>query len=119
MPAHITLWLGDHNCRLQAINTKKPSESVHLAISECRRLQAKINSVKRPKEGRFSMNIVKIISYAILLLRVPSWTDRILFKIEDPDKISATLRCYESIDDIYSFDHKPVRAQLRFKVSKY
>ncbi|KAK8988938.1 hypothetical protein V6N11_030310 [Hibiscus sabdariffa] len=33
-------------------------------------------------------------------VRVPSWTDRILFK-------SASLHCYESVDGIYSSDHKP------------
>ncbi|MBA0565868.1 hypothetical protein Golob_010723, partial [Gossypium lobatum] len=45
-------------------------------------------------------------------VRVPSWTDRILFKIEDPDEISASLHCYESVDDIYSSDHKPVSSAV-------
>ncbi|KAJ4831780.1 hypothetical protein Tsubulata_039052 [Turnera subulata] len=49
-------------------------------------------------------------------VRVPSWTDRILFKIEDMDKISASLHSYESIDNIYSSDHKPVKAHLCLKV---
>lgn len=49
-------------------------------------------------------------------VRVPSWTDRILFKIEDPDKINATLHSYESIDGIYSSDHKPVKAHLCLKL---
>ncbi|PPR94188.1 hypothetical protein GOBAR_AA26482 [Gossypium barbadense] len=45
-------------------------------------------------------------------VRVPSWTDRILFKIEDPDEISASLHCYEPVDDIYSSDHKPVSSAV-------
>lgn len=45
-------------------------------------------------------------------VRVPAWTDRILFKIEDVEKINATLRSYESMDGIYSSDHKPVKAHL-------
>ncbi|XP_057718759.1 type IV inositol polyphosphate 5-phosphatase 11 isoform X2 [Arachis stenosperma] len=45
-------------------------------------------------------------------VRVPAWTDRILFKIEDESDIEATLHSYESMDEINGSDHKPVKAHL-------
>ena len=53
-----------------------------------------------------------------LQVRVPSWTDRVLFKIEDTQKINATLHSYQSMDDILSSDHKPVKAHLCLKLNK-
>jgi inositol-1,4,5-trisphosphate 5-phosphatase len=47
-----------------------------------------------------------------LQVRVPAWTDRILFKIEDTDNVEATLHSYESLDEIYGSDHKPVKAHI-------
>lgn len=49
-------------------------------------------------------------------VRVPSWTDRILYKIEDTENINATLHSYQSMDDIHSSDHKPVKAHLCLKL---
>ncbi|OAY85924.1 Type IV inositol polyphosphate 5-phosphatase 11 [Ananas comosus] len=49
-------------------------------------------------------------------IRVPSWTYRILFKV-DHLGIDATLHSYESIDCIESSDHKPVKAHLCLKVN--
>ena len=51
-------------------------------------------------------------------VRVPSWTDRILFKIRDTEEIRASLHSYESVDDIHSSDHKPVKAHLCLKVNE-
>lgn len=51
-------------------------------------------------------------------VRVPSWTDRILFKTKDSDEIKATLHYYGSMDDIHSSDHKPVKAHICLKLSK-
>ncbi|KAJ6344583.1 hypothetical protein OIU76_006159 [Salix suchowensis] len=51
-------------------------------------------------------------------VRVPSWTDRILFKIQDMEEIRASLHSYESVDDIHSSDHKPVKAHLCLKVNE-
>jgi len=48
-------------------------------------------------------------------IRVPAWTDRILFKIQDTDNIQATLHSYDSIDQVYGSDHKPVKADLCLK----
>lgn len=55
--------------------------------------------------------------FALSQIRVPAWTDRILFKIEDED-INATLHSYEAIDSVDSSDHKPVKAHLCLKVNK-
>lgn len=49
-------------------------------------------------------------------IRVPSWTDRILFKVDHESGIDAILNSYESIDNITSSDHKPVKAHLCLQV---
>lgn len=53
-------------------------------------------------------------------VRVPSWTDRILFKTEEDidDEFHATLHSYESMDEIHSSDHKPVKAHICLKLNK-
>ncbi|KAK4390640.1 Type IV inositol polyphosphate 5-phosphatase 11 [Sesamum angolense] len=51
-------------------------------------------------------------------VRVPAWTDRILYKVEDKDNIDACLHLYESVDGIYSSDHKPVKAHLCLTLNK-
>ena len=56
-----------------------------------------------------NLSAVHVVS---LQVRVPAWTDRILFKIEDENNMDATLHSYESIDEIYGSDHKPVTAHL-------
>lgn len=59
-----------------------------------------------------------LLTYALLQVRVPSWTDRILFKIQDVDHIDVTLHSYESLDHINSSDHKPVKAHLCLTYTK-
>jgi len=44
--------------------------------------------------------------------RVPSWTDRILFKAST---VKAELRSYDAIDSLKTSDHRPVKAHLMFK----
>lgn len=57
--------------------------------------------------------------YVVLLqVRVPAWTDRILFKIEDENDMEATLHSYESMDEIYGSDHKPVKAHLCLRLRR-
>ncbi|PQQ13580.1 type IV inositol polyphosphate 5-phosphatase 11 isoform X1 [Prunus yedoensis var. nudiflora] len=51
-------------------------------------------------------------------VRMPSWTDRILFKTQDTEEIHATLHSYDAMDDIHSSDHKPVKAHICLKLSK-
>ncbi|XVE69955.1 hypothetical protein DITRI_Ditri10aG0032900 [Diplodiscus trichospermus] len=130
-PAEITIWLGDLNYRLQGITT-------HPARSLIRRnlhglLTSKDQLLQEAERGQIfngycegTLTFKPTYKYntgssnydTSYKVRVPSWTDRVLFKIEDPNKISASLHCYESIDDIYSSDHKPLRAHLCFKVIK-
>ncbi|CAI0425453.1 unnamed protein product [Linum tenue] len=84
-PAHLTVWLGDLNYRIQGID---------------------------------NFPVRKLIHNDLQSVRVPSWTDRILFKIEERDeKMSANLHSYESVDGIDSSDHKPVRAHLCLRVT--
>lgn len=48
-------------------------------------------------------------------VRVPAWTDRILYKIQDTKNIQTTLYSYDSIDQVNGSDHKPVKADLCLK----
>ncbi|KAK6245341.1 hypothetical protein SCA6_008431 [Theobroma cacao] len=131
-PAQITVWLGDLNYRLQGINTHPARNLIQRNLHGL--LKSKDQLLQEAERGQifngycegtltfkptYKYNIGSSNYDTSYKVRVPSWTDRILFKIEDPDKISASLHCYESIDDIYSSDHKPVRAQLCLKVCKY
>ncbi|XVF36172.1 hypothetical protein REPUB_Repub19eG0035100 [Reevesia pubescens] len=130
-PAQITIWLGDLNYRLEGINTHPARNLIQRNLH--RQLTSKDQLLQEAERGQifngfcegtltfkptYKYNIGSSDYDTSYKVRVPSWTDRILFKIEDPDKISASLHCYESIDDIYSSDHKPVKAHLCFKVIK-
>lgn len=44
--------------------------------------------------------------------RVPSWTDRILYKA---GTVKAELRSYGAIDSLKTSDHRPVKTHLTFK----
>jgi endonuclease/exonuclease/phosphatase family metal-dependent hydrolase len=44
--------------------------------------------------------------------RVPSWTDRILYKV---NTVTAELRGYDAIGSMKTSDHRPVKAHLVFK----
>lgn len=44
--------------------------------------------------------------------RVPSWTDRILYKTR---RVKAELQSYDVISSVKSSDHRPVKAHLTFK----
>ncbi|EFJ17200.1 hypothetical protein SELMODRAFT_421239 [Selaginella moellendorffii] len=49
--------------------------------------------------------------------RVPSWTDRILFKVKDTGWVTANVHDYASIDSMRSSDHRPVKAVLALSIS--
>ncbi|XP_022766496.1 type IV inositol polyphosphate 5-phosphatase 11 [Durio zibethinus] len=130
-PTHITIWLGDLNYRLRGVNTHPARNLIQRNLH--RLLTSKDQLLQEAERGQifngycegtltfkptYKYNIGSSNYDTSYKVRVPSWTDRILFKIEDPDNISASLHCYESIDDIHSSDHKPVRAHLCFKISK-
>ncbi|KAL5780407.1 hypothetical protein ACOSQ2_011144 [Xanthoceras sorbifolium] len=130
-PTQITVWLGDLNYRIQGITTHPARNLIQKDLQGL--LTSKDQLLQEAERGKIfdgycegSLTFKPTYKYNIgssnydtsYKVRVPSWTDRILFKIEDPDKINASLHCYESIDDIYSSDHKPVKAHLCLVVNK-
>ncbi|KAJ7528736.1 hypothetical protein O6H91_15G016700 [Diphasiastrum complanatum] len=50
--------------------------------------------------------------------RVPSWTDRILFKVKYKSIIRADVQGYDSIDTLKTSDHRPVKAHVRVRSIK-
>ncbi|KAK9164063.1 hypothetical protein Syun_004965 [Stephania yunnanensis] len=66
-------------------------------------------------EGLDTHPVKDLIHHDLHGVRMPSWTDRILFKIERNGDVDAMLHSYESIDKIHSSDHKPVKALLSLK----
>ncbi|XP_039044401.1 type IV inositol polyphosphate 5-phosphatase 11-like [Hibiscus syriacus] len=131
LPTHITVWLGDLNYRLQGIPTHPARNLIQRDLYKL--LRSKDQLLQEAERGQIfngycegTLTFKPTYKYNIgsrnydtsYKVRVPSWTDRILFKIQDPDTIAASLHCYESVDDIYSSDHKPVSAHLCFKVLK-
>ncbi|KAL4333850.1 hypothetical protein GQ457_07G025990 [Hibiscus cannabinus] len=129
-PPQITIWLGDLNYRLQGIDTHPARNLIQRNLHSL--LLSKDQLHKEAERGQIfngycegTLAFKPTYKYnqgssnydTSYKVRVPSWTDRILFKIRDPDKITASLHCYESVDDICSSDHKPVRAHICFRVS--
>ncbi|KAG5231014.1 type inositol 1,4,5-trisphosphate phosphatase [Salix suchowensis] len=100
-PAQVTVWLGDLNYRIQGIKTHPVRNLIQKNLH--RLLTGKDQLLQEAERGQ---------------VRVPSWTDRILFKIQDMEEIRASLHSYESVDDIHSSDHKPVKAHLCLKVNE-
>ncbi|XAR61811.1 Inositol-polyphosphate 5-phosphatase [Bertholletia excelsa] len=130
-PPDITVWLGDLNYRLQGINTFPARSLIHDNLLEL--LSSKDQLLQEAERGQifngycegalafkptYKFDIGSNSYDTSHKVRVPSWTDRILFKIEDLEKINAALHSYESIDTIHSSDHRPVKAHLCLKVNK-
>ncbi|GLU04383.1 hypothetical protein SLE2022_215330 [Rubroshorea leprosula] len=130
-PDQVTIWLGDLNYRLQGIKTFPARNLIKKDLHKL--LTRKDQLLQEAERGQifngycegtltfkptYKYNVGSSNYDTSYKVRVPSWTDRILFKIEDPKEINATLHCYESLDDIYSSDHKPVRAHLCLKLSR-
>ncbi|KAL5126937.1 Type IV inositol polyphosphate 5-phosphatase 11 [Glycine soja] len=124
-PSHITIWLGDLNYRLQGIDTYPARSLIEQNLH--RRLHGKDQLLQEAGRGQIfngfcegTLNFKPTYKYnkgssnydTSHKIRVPAWTDRILFRIEDENKMEATLHSYESMDEIYGSDHKPVKAHL-------
>ncbi|KAK6115404.1 hypothetical protein DH2020_007673 [Rehmannia glutinosa] len=129
-PAQVTVWLGDLNYRLQGINTFPARNLIHKNLHEL--LTPKDQLLQEAERGQvfngycegtlafkptYKYNIGTNDYDTSYKVRVPAWTDRILYKIEDKE-INATLHLYESIEGIHSSDHKPVKAHLCLKANK-
>lgn len=130
-PAQVTVWLGDLNYRLQGINTFPARDLIHENHHEL--LTGKDQLLQEAERGQifngfyegtlafkptYKYNIGSNNYDTSYKVRVPSWTDRILFKIDDHEHINATLRCYDSIDSIRSSDHRPVKAHLCLSINR-
>ncbi|KAI3946093.1 hypothetical protein MKX01_024849 [Papaver californicum] len=127
-PTQIKVWLGDLNYRIQGLDTFPVRNIIQRNLHAL--LTSKDQLLREAERG----NIFNGYSEGTLAFkptykynvgtntydtshkeRTPSWTDRILFKIEKYGNIEATLHAYESIDSIHSSDHKPVKAHLCLK----
>ncbi|XP_034675189.1 type IV inositol polyphosphate 5-phosphatase 11 [Vitis riparia] len=130
-PVQVTVWLGDLNYRVQGIDTHPARNLVQKNLH--RLLTRKDQLLQEAERGQifsgycegtlafkptYKYNIGSSNYDTSYKVRVPSWTDRILFKIEDSGKISATLHSYQSLDGIHSSDHKPVKAHLCLQAIK-
>jgi hypothetical protein len=63
------------------------------------------------------MNLYKVLKMGMCVWirvqeRVPSWTDRILYKTKT---VKSELRSYDVMCSVKSSDHRPVKAHLTFK----
>ncbi|XP_030553649.2 type IV inositol polyphosphate 5-phosphatase 11 [Rhodamnia argentea] len=128
-PAQLTVWLGDLNYRLQGIDNQPARKLIRKDLHKM--LIGKDQLLQEAERGEVfsgycegTLKFKPTYKYDVgssdydtsPKVRVPSWTDRILFKIEDADKVKAILRSYESVDTIESSDHKPVKAHLCLKL---
>ncbi|EXC07322.1 Type I inositol-1,4,5-trisphosphate 5-phosphatase 11 [Morus notabilis] len=127
-PTQITVWLGDLNYRVQGIANHPARNLIHKGLHKL--LTYKDQLLQEAERGKIfdgycdgTLTFKPTYKYNVgtsnydtsYKVRVPSWTDRILFKIQDIDHRDVTLHSYESMDDIYGSDHKPVRAHLCLK----
>ncbi|KAK4276618.1 hypothetical protein QN277_014746 [Acacia crassicarpa] len=124
-PAHVTVWMGDLNYRLQDIETYPARSLIQKDLHE--KLLGKDQLLQEAGRGQifngyyegtltfrptYKYNVGSSNYDTSYKVRVPAWTDRILFKVEDSDNMEAVLHSYESIDEINGSDHKPVKARL-------
>ncbi|KAL5558108.1 hypothetical protein UlMin_034319 [Ulmus minor] len=127
-PTQFTVWLGDLNYRLQGIHTYSARTLIRKDLHSL--LTSKDQLLQEAERGQIfdgycegTLTFKPTYKYNVgtsnydtsYKVRVPSWTDRILFKIQDMEQIEATLHSYESMNDVYSSDHKPVKAYLCLK----
>ncbi|KAL6637469.1 hypothetical protein ACP70R_025041 [Stipagrostis hirtigluma subsp. patula] len=129
--ADITVWLGDLNYRLQGIS----SIPARTMIEENRqsKLRGKDQLLQEAGKGEvfngycegtlsfkptYKYNVGSSSYDTSHKIRVPSWTDRILFKVDQSSGLDAILSSYESLDCVSSSDHKPVKAHLCLKVRR-
>ncbi|XP_028791577.1 type IV inositol polyphosphate 5-phosphatase 11-like [Neltuma alba] len=124
-PAHVTVWMGDLNYRLQGIDTYPARTLIKKDLHK--QLLGKDQLLQEAGRGQifngycegtltfrptYKYNAGSSIYDTSYKVRVPAWTDRILFKVEDTDNMEAVLYSYDSMDKITGSDHKPVKARL-------
>ncbi|KFK36143.1 hypothetical protein AALP_AA4G082900 [Arabis alpina] len=124
----LTVWLGDLNYRIQDVSNRPVRSLIHKQLQSV--LVSKDQLLQEAERGEIfkgysegTLGFKPTYKYDVgssdydtsNKVRVPAWTDRILFKIQDTNNLRATLHSYDSIDQIYGSDHKPVRADLCLK----
>ncbi|XP_043713825.1 type IV inositol polyphosphate 5-phosphatase 11 [Telopea speciosissima] len=129
--SQITVWMGDLNYRIHGIDTLPARNLIQKNLH--RLLTSNDQLLQEAERGQvfsgysegtlafkptYKYNVGSSNYDTSYKVRVPSWTDRILYKIEKFGNIEATLHSYQSIDGIHSSDHKPVKAHLCLKVNK-
>ncbi|CAM8977622.1 hypothetical protein QQ045_030630 [Rhodiola kirilowii] len=128
--AQVIVWLGDLNYRIHGMDTHPVRDLIRQDLHKL--LTANDQLLQEAENGQIfngycegTLDFKPTYKYNVgtsnydtsYKVRVPSWTDRILFKVADSDDIKATLLSYESIDEINISDHKPVKAHLCFRVN--
>lgn len=124
----LIVWLGDLNYRIQDVSNR-PARSLiqnHLQSVLVRKDQL-LQEADRGEifkgyyEGTlgfkptYKYNVGSSNYDTSHKVRVPAWTDRILYKIQDTKNIQTTLYSYDSLDQVNGSDHKPVKADLCLK----
>ncbi|XP_022974909.1 type IV inositol polyphosphate 5-phosphatase 11 [Cucurbita maxima] len=130
LPAQVTVWLGDLNYRIEGISTHPARNLIRKNLLFL--LRSRDQLLQEAERGRifdgycegtlsfkptYKYNVGSSKYDSSYKVRVPSWTDRILFKVDEKEKVSANLCSYDSMDEIYSSDHKPVKAQLCLRLT--
>ncbi|XP_008813261.4 type IV inositol polyphosphate 5-phosphatase 11 isoform X2 [Phoenix dactylifera] len=127
-PSHLTVWLGDLNYRIHGLSTLPVRSLIRKNLLSL--LTSKDQLLQEAEKGQVfdgycegTLSFKPTYKYnagssnydTSYKIRVPSWTDRILFKVDGYSGIDAVLHSYESMDQIESSDHKPVKAHLCLK----
>ncbi|XP_059075330.1 type IV inositol polyphosphate 5-phosphatase 11-like [Cryptomeria japonica] len=122
----MVVWLGDLNYRVEGSR-----KSVAFLINQnLQQLQAKDQLSREAKKGEIfhgfcegPLSFRPTYKYDIgtdnydtsAKRRVPSWTDRILYKINSPAIMKAHVEEYDCIESIKGSDHRPVKVHLYIK----
>ncbi|CAN8320898.1 unnamed protein product [Cochlearia groenlandica] len=124
----LTVWLGDLNYRIQDVSNRPVRSLIHNHLQSA--LVSKDQLLQEAGRGEIfqgycegSLGFKPTYKYNVGTNtydtsnkdRVPAWTDRILYKIQDTENIKAILHSYDSVDQINGSDHKPLKADLCLK----
>ncbi|ESQ30861.1 hypothetical protein EUTSA_v10011683mg [Eutrema salsugineum] len=124
----LTVWLGDLNYRIQDVSNRPVRSLIHNHLQSV--LVSKDQLLQEAERGEifkgycegtlgfkptYKYNVGSSNYDTSNKVRVPAWTDRILYKIQDTENIKATLHSYDSMDQVNGSDHKPVKADLCLK----
>lgn len=122
----VVLWMGDMNYRING-NTRAIMHLIEtqgyevLHANDQLRIQQKKGKVFKHYEEQ-PINFAptykfEINSDAYELKRVPSWTDRVLYRVMEDASCMLTPMYYDSVTDLKSSDHRPVVAGFELVLS--